>query len=91
MIAPLQTPALKGRAELKADEPLTEMKLVADRRVFSGADAVIEITRRIWWAWPLYALSLVPGAKILLRHLYRAIAARRNCIAGRCELPKDRP
>jgi len=25
-----------------------------DGRVFGGAAAVVEIARRIWWAWPLW-------------------------------------
>lgn len=86
--APLQTPALRERAGLKAGEPLVEMKLLAeDGAVFGGADAVLEIARRIWWAWPLYAFSFVPGARPLFRRLYRAVADRRNCISGQCNLP----
>ena len=84
--APLQTPALRARVGLKAGEPLTEMKLLVDGSVFGGADAVVQIARRIWWAWPLYVLSFVPGARPLLRRMYRMIADRRNCISGRCEV-----
>ena len=88
--APLQTPGLRERAGLKAGEPLVEMKLLVGDSVFGGADAIVQIVRRIWWAWPLYVLSFVPGARPLFHRLYRSIADRRNCVSGRCDLRATR-
>jgi hypothetical protein len=44
------------------------------------------IARRIWWAWPLWALSRVPGAMPLLTAAYRWIARNRHCLNGGCEV-----
>src|SRR5207237_322854 len=84
-----QAPAMWQRAGLKPGEPLVEMKLVAkDGAVFGGVDAMLRIARGIWWAWPLYALSFLPGAKTVLRHAYGMVAERRNCAAGACACPR---
>lgn len=62
---------------------LGEMRLLlADGRNLGGADAVVEVARRIWWAWPLWALSRLPGMMPLLRSGYRILAANRHCADG---------
>jgi alginate O-acetyltransferase complex protein AlgI len=87
-LAPLQTTWVHQRLGLTVNEPLAEMKLLtADGRVFGGADALVQIARRIWWTWPLFALACIPGAMILIRVSYRWIAANRNCLNGRCRIP----
>src|SRR6185369_8744950 len=85
-VAPLQDPSMSIRAGLKPGDPLTEMKLVAGGKVFGGAEALLEIARGIWWAWPLYALSRLPGAKGCLSKMYQEVAARRNCLSGACAI-----
>ena len=85
--APLQTPWVQQRLGLKPNEPLTEMKLLAaDEKVYGGADALLQIAREIWWAWPLFALAQIPGVKSLIRAIYRRIAASRTCIGNACQL-----
>ena len=75
---------------LKPGEPLVEMKLLTeDGQIYGGADALAQIARRIWWAWPLFALTQIPGTAILLRGIYQRIAANRNCIGNACQLPKQ--
>ena len=77
---------------LSPDELLTEMKLrTADGRVFGGADAFIQLARMTWWAWPVFLLAQLPGAKTVLRTAYRVIARRRHGLAGRGALPKTPP
>jgi len=84
----LQSPEAPHRLGLSGPVLLREMHLLlADGRVFGGADAVVEIARRIWWAWPLWLVSRLPGAKPLLRAGYRVIAANRHCIGGVCRIP----
>ena len=51
-----------------------------------GADAILEIARRIWWAWPLFALAKMPGIKPMLRAMYRHVAANRFCANGTCKI-----
>lgn len=58
--------------------------LLADGRNLGGADAVAEIVRHIWWAWPLWAISRFPGAMPVLRAAYRVLAANRHCVNGVC-------
>jgi predicted DCC family thiol-disulfide oxidoreductase YuxK len=88
-LVPLQTGWVQARLGLKPAVPLDEMKLIAaDGTIFDGADAVVQITRQIWWLWPLFAFAQIPGAMIFFRVIYRRIAANRNCVGGACRLPK---
>lgn len=89
-LAPLQTAWVQQRIGLNTGEPLAEMKLlVEDGRIYGGADALVQIARRIWWAMPLFALAQVPGVKFLFRSGYRWIAVNRHCLNGACEIPKQ--
>lgn len=89
---PLQAVWVRERLGHAENESLTEMKLLApDGRILGGADAIVEMTRSIWWAWPFYALAQLPGIKPILRAVYSRIARNRHCFAGRCQLPTQRP
>ena len=69
------------------DQLLAEMRLrLRDGGVFGGAAAFVEIAHRIWWAWPLWALSRLPGAMRPMRATYRWIARHRSCAHGACEM-----
>lgn len=68
--------------------PLTEMRLkLTDGRELGGADALVEITRRIWWAYPLWLIAKIPGGMPLFRAGYRVLAANRHCFNGGCLIP----
>jgi predicted DCC family thiol-disulfide oxidoreductase YuxK len=56
-------------------------------RAFGGVDAIVELAKHVWWAWPLVALAQIPIARDFLRARYRAIAARRYCVNGACAVP----
>ena len=67
---------------------LTEMLVVwPDGRTFGGADGLVQIARRVWWAWPVWVVSLVPGVMPLLRTAYRFVARHRGCANGACAVP----
>ena len=86
-LAPLQTKWVQNRLGLKPGEPLAGMKLLAaDGRIYGGADALVQIVRSIWWAWPLFALAQISGAMSLLRAMYRRVAASRQCLNAVCKL-----
>jgi predicted DCC family thiol-disulfide oxidoreductase YuxK len=86
-LVPLQTPGAGAALGLRDELLLDEMRLrLQDGEVFGGAAAVVEIARRIWWAWPFWALSQLPGAMRPLRATYRRIARRRGCTSGACEI-----
>jgi predicted DCC family thiol-disulfide oxidoreductase YuxK len=92
-LMPLQTPETGARLGIREEDLLTEMRLrLDDGTVFGGAEAVVEIARRIWWAWPLWAISRAPGAMRPMRAMYRWVARHRSCANGVCrtDAPADR-
>ena len=86
-IALLQSPWVRFRVGLSEDEPPTEMLvLTSTDEVVGGAEGVVFLAQRIWWAWPLYAIARLPGVMWLLGHLYRWVARNRggDCNVKRC-------
>jgi hypothetical protein len=47
--------------------------------------------RRLWWANPLYLLSIAPGLRQLFDLGYRALADNRSRIAAVCGLRPPAP
>jgi alginate O-acetyltransferase complex protein AlgI len=62
--------------------------LLADGATSGGAEAVVEIARKIWWGWPLVLAAKLPGVMVLLRAIYRRIVANRYCAKGGCAVEK---
>jgi predicted DCC family thiol-disulfide oxidoreductase YuxK len=86
--APFQSPWLAPEMNLPPGAPLSEMRVrMADGRDFGGADAVVFLSRFVWWGKPLSLLARLPGAQFFLRVIYREIAARRSCDGGVCHRP----
>ena len=86
-LTPLQTPWVVDLLGREQGNNWSEMLLLApDGTTYGGADALIELTRNIWWARPLYWLSFVPGAKLGLRKGYAWVAHRRLCFGGACRV-----
>ena len=87
-VVPLQSPGAASALAVAPEHLLDEMRLrLRDGRVFGGADALMEVARRIWWAWPLWAVSRLPGARPLLRTAYRSVARNRGCMGNTCAIP----
>jgi predicted DCC family thiol-disulfide oxidoreductase YuxK len=83
--APLQDPRVAGLLGMPQEELLREMRVLsAEGKHYGGADAVVYLTRQVWWAWPLYAFAQLPGVTPVLRAAYRRVAARRKCAAAAC-------
>jgi len=77
----------RGFRFLPLAEPADEMKLVTGAgEMIGGAHALVYLARQIWWAWPLWAMSRVPGVMHMLDRGYRQFAARRYCLNGDCEI-----
>jgi predicted DCC family thiol-disulfide oxidoreductase YuxK len=77
-LAPLQTAWVREQFDLAANVPPKEMIVITpEQKVFGGADGIVQVARQIWWAWPLFALAQIPGVMILLRAIYRRVAANR--------------
>ena len=86
-LAPLQAPWVRQRLGLAEPELLAEMRLVKpDGRVISGADALLEICRQFWWAWPFRQLAHIPAIMNLFRAGYRWVARHRHCAGGDCKV-----
>jgi predicted DCC family thiol-disulfide oxidoreductase YuxK len=86
-LLPLQTPWVKARLHLPEAQLLVEMRLLRpDGSYAGGADALLEISRHFWWAWPLGQIGRAPFINQLLRAGYQWIAENRNCVAGKCEI-----
>ena len=86
-LLPLQSPGARGRLGLSEAELLDEMRLLLpDGRSFGGTDALVEISRSYWWAWPLGALGNFAAGRKALRAAYRWLAHRRSCANGACEV-----
>jgi len=86
----LQTPWVEQRLRLQSRAALEEMRVVtSDGADFGGADAAIFLARKIWWAWPFYAVAQIPGAHRLIDLVYRWIAAHRGCNHGACAISPE--
>jgi lipase maturation factor 1 len=84
-VAPLQAPWVSECLDLPEDELLARMRvLTREGRDLAGADALVFIARTIWWAWPLYAVSGLPGVLKVLRRVYDYVARHRHCRGGSC-------
>jgi predicted DCC family thiol-disulfide oxidoreductase YuxK len=85
-LLPLQTPWVRSKLALPESQLLAEMRLLLPNGThFGGADALIEISRHFWWAWPLRQMTRLPPVRTLLRRAYRWVAHRRNCAAVSCK------
>jgi predicted DCC family thiol-disulfide oxidoreductase YuxK len=89
-LVPLQTPWVKNRLARSGEELLSEIRLFASEgQIYGGADALIEIARRIWWAKPIHWLAQVPALRLALRTGYRWVARKRTCFRGTCSVVAD--
>ena len=81
-LAPLQDPRVAVLLGLRANELLQEMRvLTPSAEVLGGAQAIAFLAGKIWWAWPLHAVSRLPGMPSLLGAGYRWFAQRRHCVS----------
>ncbi|MBK8598214.1 MAG: DUF393 domain-containing protein [Holophagales bacterium] len=87
-IAPLQSPWVAEAIPLPADELLHDIRLLLPTGDhLHGAEAYRYVMRRIWWAWPLYLLSVTPGLSRLFDLGYRTFARNRHRFSRACGLP----
>ena len=88
---PLQTPWVKANLNVPEAELLTGMRLLLpDNRILGGADAAMVLARHIWWLWPLWLVSKIPGAMPIIRACYRFIARNRHCSTDGCAINKGK-
>lgn len=86
-IAPLQAPWVAERTGLSTQELEQDLRLLLpDGSLVSGADAYRHAMRRIWWAYPLYLLSIAPLLRTLFDRVYGALARHRHRLSMACGL-----
>jgi predicted DCC family thiol-disulfide oxidoreductase YuxK len=87
-IASLDEPWVSARVELPREELLSDIRLLTpDGQLISGADVYLYVARRIWWAWPFYAIFSLPGFNRLIHLGYRWFARNRYHISRACRIP----
>jgi|SRR5712664_873456 len=76
------------RLRMPLDELLSDIRLLTrEGELVSGADVYLQVTKRIWWAWPFYAIFSLPGFNRLIHLGYRLFARNRYCVSHTCKLP----
>lgn len=91
-VTPLQSAWVKERLPLTDAELLEDISvLLDDGTVLRGPAAYREMMRRIWYAYPLWALSLIPGLRQLFDASYRLFARHRYRFSEACRIPNARP
>lgn len=84
---PLQDESARRTLGLKEGEVPPEMKVrLADGTVLGGVNALLAVSRYVWWSWPLWLIGRVPGVAWLLRFPYRLVARNRYRISQVCRL-----
>ncbi|MEX2216464.1 MAG: DCC1-like thiol-disulfide oxidoreductase family protein [Phycisphaeraceae bacterium] len=88
MLVPLRTPWVRQRLGLtEGRRPDRIWLLLPGGEELGGADAIIELARRIGWARPFAFIAGLPGIRHLLHAGYNFIARRRTCIGDTCTRP----
>jgi len=87
-IAPLQSDWVTRSLKVPDVDLLLDLRLLlADGRQVRGADVYRHVMRRIWWAYPLYALSVAPLLRLVFDRAYRTFADNRHRVSRACGLP----
>ena len=90
-VAALQDPRVSERldaAGVPADAQLDDFRILVDGtgQVVTGANAYRWLFRRIWWAKPLWLLSVTPGLRTLFDAGYRTFAENRYRVSKACRI-----
>jgi predicted DCC family thiol-disulfide oxidoreductase YuxK len=87
-IKDLQSAATEGILQIPSETLRDDIRvLTRTRDVKSGAEAYLYVAKRIWWAWPFYAVFSLPGFNWILWRGYRWFNRNRYRISNQCPLP----
>lgn len=85
--APLQSDWVRDHFTIPRSELLNDVRLLLPNGSnLAGADVYRHIMQRIWWAYPIYILSCLPGLRQLFDRSYRFIASNRELVSKACRL-----
>jgi predicted DCC family thiol-disulfide oxidoreductase YuxK len=86
----LQSASADGSLDISSENLLDDIRvLTRDGKMESGANAYLYVARRIWWAWPFYAIFRLPAFNWLLWCGYRWFNRNRYRISRHCPLPQQ--
>jgi predicted DCC family thiol-disulfide oxidoreductase YuxK len=86
----LQSAHAQGSLQVPQENLLDDIRVVTpDGGCVTGADAYLLVARRIWWAWPFYAIFSLPGFHGLLWRGYRLINRNRYHLSRHCPMPRE--
>jgi predicted DCC family thiol-disulfide oxidoreductase YuxK len=84
--AALQELWVSQKLALPLEALLADIRLLTPQNeLVSGAEVYLYVARRLWWAWPFYAVFSLPGFNWLIRTGYRWFARNRYCVSGVCQ------
>lgn len=87
-IAPLQSEWVQRKLEAPQEDLLQDLRLLlTDGRQVRSADVYRYVIQRIWWAYPLYVLSVAPVLCDIFDWGYRTFANNRCRFSRACRLP----
>jgi hypothetical protein len=88
-VAPLQSSWVPEQTGLPLGTLLTDIRLLhPDGTLTSGPDVYRYVMRRLWWGYPIFLLSNVPGLRKLFDWSYRTFARHRKEISTSCGIPQ---
>ena len=78
-IRPIQSRTVMKILKISEDDDLPEMKVIGDdRKLYGGIKGIIFLSRKIWWAWPLWALAHLPLTMNIMDYIYKWVAKNRH-------------
>jgi predicted DCC family thiol-disulfide oxidoreductase YuxK len=89
-IKDLQSASADGSLQIPQDNLLDDVRVLTPTgELESGANAYLYVARRIWWAWPFYAIFSLPGLNWMLWRGYRWFNRNRYRFSRHCPLPQS--
>jgi predicted DCC family thiol-disulfide oxidoreductase YuxK len=87
----LQSAYADGSLQISQENMLDDIRILTrSGELESGANAYLYVARRIWWAWPFFAIFSLPGFNWTLWWGYRWFNRNRYRISRPCPLPQER-
>ena len=91
-LAALQDPRAQALLDVPPAALLREMRLATtEGKIYGGAEAIVYLSRQIWWARPIYIAAKIPGVMVMLKACYRWFADHRACLSGTCSISNREP
>jgi len=90
-VAPLQSDWVSEQLNIRPGALTEDVRLLLpDGKQIRGADVYRYAMKRIWWAYPIYLLSVTPLLNLLFNGAYRTFADHRHRFSGLCGLTPPR-